>query len=107
MLLIDSSVWIDYFNGLTSVQTDYLHNILDKTPVLIGDLILVEVLQGFRHDADFEKARRAMKGFLQVSVKAFVMCLKTRFCWEPFLLTCLLFYLVELLPCCRFLLLTF
>jgi predicted nucleic acid-binding protein len=77
MLLIDSSVWIDYFNGLTSVQTDYLHNILDKTPVLIGDLILVEVLQGFRHDADFEKARRAMKGFLQVNMVSSSLALQS------------------------------
>lgn len=68
MLVVDSSIWIDYFNGLESVQTDYLHDILDKTPILIGDLILAEVLQGFRQDPDFEKARRTMGKFIQVNM---------------------------------------
>ncbi len=68
MLVVDSTVWIDYFNGLASSQTDYLNHILDKTPILIGDLILAEVLQGFRQDPDFEKARRTMGRFLQVNM---------------------------------------
>lgn len=68
MLIVDSTIWIDYFNGLVTPQTDYLHNMLDKTPILIGDLILAEVLQGFRQDADFEKARRMLDKFLQVTM---------------------------------------
>jgi predicted nucleic acid-binding protein len=68
MLVVDSTVWIDYFNGLANLQTDYLNNILDKTPILIGDLILAEVLQGFRQDPDFEKARRTLGRFLQVNM---------------------------------------
>jgi predicted nucleic acid-binding protein len=68
MLVVDSSVWIDYFNGIASVQTDYLDNILDKMPILVGDLILAEVLQGFRQDSDFEKARRIMGKFIQVNM---------------------------------------
>jgi predicted nucleic acid-binding protein len=68
MLVVDSTVWIDYFNGVVNPPSDYLHNILDKTPLLIGDLILAEVLQGFRQDPDFEKARRAMGKFLQVNM---------------------------------------
>jgi len=55
MLVVDSTVWIDYFNGSANARTDYLNNILDKSPILIGDLILAEVLQGFRQDPDFEK----------------------------------------------------
>ena len=68
MLLIDSTVWIDYFNGLETAQTDYLNSILETTPIMVGDLILAEVLQGFRSDADFEKARRALGKFLQASL---------------------------------------
>lgn len=68
MLVVDSTVWIDYFNGLANARTDYLNNILDKTPILIGDLILAEVLQGFRQDPDFEKARRTLGRFLQVNM---------------------------------------
>jgi predicted nucleic acid-binding protein len=68
MLLVDSTVWIDYFNGVETPQTDYLNGILENTPILVGDLILAEVLQGFRQDADFEKARRALGKFLQASL---------------------------------------
>ena len=68
MLIVDSTVWIDYFNGVENPQTDHLHQIADKTPILIGDLILAEVLQGFRNDADFEKARRAFGKYIQVEM---------------------------------------
>jgi predicted nucleic acid-binding protein len=68
MLIVDSTVWIDYFNGVKNPQTDYLHNILDRTPILVGDLILAEVLQGFRQDAHFETARRTLGKFLQVEM---------------------------------------
>src|SRR6266498_1737016 len=63
ILLIDSTVWVDYFNGSITPQTDYLDKILASTPVLIGDLILAEVLQGFRQDSEFEQARQALGKF--------------------------------------------
>jgi predicted nucleic acid-binding protein len=65
MLVVDTTVWVDYFNGVENPQTDYLHAVLDKTPILIGDLILAEVLQGFRHDPDFEKVRRVLGKYIQ------------------------------------------
>lgn len=68
MLIVDSTVWVDYFNGVENPQTDYLDQIADKTPILIGDLILAEVLQGFRDDADFEKARRVLGKYMQVEM---------------------------------------
>jgi len=68
MLIVDSTVWVDYFNGIKNQQTDYLYQIADKTPILIGDLILAEVLQGFRNDTDFETARRIFGKFLQVEM---------------------------------------
>ena len=77
MLVVDSTVWIDYFNGLETPQTDYLHNMLDKTPILIGDLILAEVLQGFRADPDFEKARRTLGKFLQVNMVSPALALQS------------------------------
>ena len=57
MILVDSSVWIDYFNGISTWQTDMLDTYLSKIPVIIGDLILTEVLQGFRSDKDYETAK--------------------------------------------------
>jgi predicted nucleic acid-binding protein len=57
MILVDSSVWIDYFNGVITLETDQLDGLLGETPVAIGDYILLEVLQGFRSDSDFAVAR--------------------------------------------------
>lgn len=60
MILVDSSVWIDYFSGNGSPETDFLDGILGVSAVAIGDLILTEVLQGFRHDKDYKTARRLL-----------------------------------------------
>ena len=68
MIVVDSSVWIDYFNGKVTPQTDYLDQILLEQPILVGDMILSEVLQGFRSDADFEAARWSLSKFTQVNM---------------------------------------
>ena len=60
MLLIDSSVWINYFNGKSTWQTEILDQILQQTPVFTADLILTEVLQGFRKDKDYQEAKEIM-----------------------------------------------
>ena len=60
MILVDSSVWADYFNGATTAQTDRLDSLLGREPLAIGDLILTEVLQGFASDRDFNQARRML-----------------------------------------------
>ena len=57
MILVDSSVWIDYFNGNDSPEVDFLDGILGVIPIAIGDLILTEILQGFRHDKDYKTAQ--------------------------------------------------
>ncbi len=53
-LLVDSSVWIDYFNGVQTSQTDFLDNSFGRQEIVVGDLILTEVLQGFGREQDFE-----------------------------------------------------
>ena len=60
MIVVDSSVWIDYFNGVETRETALLDSVLGVEPVMIGDLILMEVLQGFRDDRDASKAREAL-----------------------------------------------
>jgi predicted nucleic acid-binding protein len=57
MIVVDSSVWIDYFNGKKTSHTDWLDSALGKIPVLMGDLILVKVLQGFQNNREFKIAR--------------------------------------------------
>ncbi len=61
MLLVDSSVWIQYFNGEVNPQTDYLDEILGVEPIGIGDLVLLEVLQGFRSDLGYDTAKSLLR----------------------------------------------
>lgn len=58
MILVDTSVWIDYFNGTSGWQTDALDHHLSHSRIIMGDLILTEILQGFRSDSDFRKAKQ-------------------------------------------------
>lgn len=67
-LLVDSSVWIDYFNGVITPETDYLHRALGQEMIFTGDLILAEVLQGFRLQKDFDRARTALLKFRVVEM---------------------------------------
>ncbi|MCZ4312202.1 PIN domain nuclease [Comamonadaceae bacterium G21597-S1] len=67
MILVDSSVWIDFFNGTPTPQTNTLDTLLASEPVAIGDLILAEVLQGFRSERAFNEARRLL-GALELVV---------------------------------------
>ena len=60
MIVVDSSVWIDYFRGVDHRATGRLDEALGSEEVVVGDLVLAEVLQGFRRDADHEAAREAM-----------------------------------------------
>ena len=68
MLLVDTTVWVDYFNGRVSPHTDYLDQALSDQLILVGDLILAEILQGYRSEAEFERARLALGVFTQASL---------------------------------------
>lgn len=60
MILVDSSVWIDFFRGTITPQTDRLDELLGNEPLCIGDLVLTEVLQGFNTDREFNQARKLL-----------------------------------------------
>ena len=63
MILVDSSVWIDYFNGRKTAKTDWLDSALGDEQIIMGDLILAEVLQGFQNDNDFKTAKKLLLTF--------------------------------------------
>lgn len=63
MILVDSSVWIDFFNGVDSPQVAVLDASLGAVPIPTGDLILTAVLQGFRQARDFNAAKTALEQF--------------------------------------------
>jgi predicted nucleic acid-binding protein len=59
-ILVDSSVWIDYFLGMQTSQTDRLYALLGNEPVATGHLVLAEVLQGFGSARDFNQAKKLL-----------------------------------------------
>jgi predicted nucleic acid-binding protein len=68
LILVDSSVWIDYFRGSVTRQTEKLDRLLGNEPLAIGDLILTEVLQGFVDDRDFNRAKRMLSALTLVEL---------------------------------------
>lgn len=58
MIIVDTSVWVDFFNGKSTEKTDILDTALGEDEVAIGDLILLEILRGFRADKDYNTAKK-------------------------------------------------
>ncbi|MBO9602470.1 MAG: PIN domain nuclease [Novosphingobium sp.] len=68
MILVDSSVWIDYFRGADTSQAERLDGLLGAELVAIGDLMLTEVLQGFTDERDFAQALDLLGTLEQVDI---------------------------------------
>jgi predicted nucleic acid-binding protein len=68
LILVDSSVWIDYFRGKITPQTEILDRMLGHELLVIGDLILTEVLQGFPDERDFNEARKMLTSLIVVEL---------------------------------------
>jgi hypothetical protein len=68
VILVDSSVWIDYFRGIASPQGEKLDDLLGSELLAIGDLMLTEVLQGFSADSDFDKATSLLTSLSVVEI---------------------------------------
>ena len=68
MVLVDSGVWIDFFRGASNALTDRLVDLIQTNVVGVGDLMLVEVLQGFTNDREQADARRLMSVFPTIDI---------------------------------------
>lgn len=77
MILVDTSVWIDYFNGNKNQYTETLDYALDEGTVAIGDLIFLEILQGFKNDRDYIKAKATLESLDQYEMFGHSMALKS------------------------------
>lgn len=77
MIVVDSSVWIDYFTGKSTPGTDKLDFLLGEELVAIGDLMLTEVLQGFRADRDYRQARKLLLSLSVVNMLDTAIALKS------------------------------
>jgi len=56
VIFVDSTVWVDYFRGLSTLHTEKLETLFGTGEIVAGDLVLTEVLQGFRVDKQFNFA---------------------------------------------------
>lgn len=68
MILVDSSVWIDYFRGADTPEVELLDGMVGRTPLAVGDLIVAEVLQGVQDDREFNLVRKTLDAFHQVDL---------------------------------------
>lgn len=68
MILVDSSVWIDFFRGKASPEVEWLDKNLGIEGFVVGDLILAEVLRGFKEDRGFREARRLLGRLEQLTL---------------------------------------
>jgi predicted nucleic acid-binding protein len=77
VIVVDSSVWIDYFNGVATTEAERLDMYLDTDVILVGDLVLTEVLQGFRADRDHQAVRAALTRLVIVSMVGAELAIKS------------------------------
>lgn len=76
MILVDTSVWIDYFNGVENPHTDLLDLSIVEGAVAIGDLIFLEILQGIRNDKDYRKTQQSLLALDQYEMFGKAMTVK-------------------------------
>ncbi len=77
MIIVDSSVWIDYFNGREIPEVATLDRLLEAELLGVGDLILAEVLQGFRQDKDYQTAKRLLTSLTVFEMLGAEMAIKS------------------------------
>ncbi len=68
MIFVDSSVWIDFFRGTTTPETRRLEQLALVNSVITGDLVMAEVLQGFREERDFARAHNALQALQPITI---------------------------------------
>lgn len=77
MILVDTSVWIDYFNGNADKYTDALDLALEQGVVAIGDLIFLKILQGFKSDEEYKLAKERLSTLEQHEMFGHLIALKS------------------------------
>lgn len=70
-VLVDASVWLDYFTGRPSPEADHLHTLIGSFPLLVGDVVLMEVLLALPDELHRRQAREALAKFWLIEVAGF------------------------------------
>lgn len=76
MILVDSSVWIDYFRSADTPQVALLDSFLGRTPLAVGDLVAAEVLQGVKDEQEYQTVRRIFEAFAHIDLGGYELAIK-------------------------------
>lgn len=76
MILVDSSVWIDYFRSADTPQVELLDSLLGRSPIAVGDLIAAEVLQGVRSEREYTLVKAALEAFDHIDLAGYDLAIK-------------------------------
>lgn len=63
MIVVDSSVWIDFFNGTATAEVQQLRRLIGQQPIVVGDVMLLEVLQGVTREREARRVESALRQF--------------------------------------------
>jgi predicted nucleic acid-binding protein len=63
MIVVDSSVWIDFFNGIATAEVERLRTLIGQQPLLVGDVMLLEILQGVASEREARRVENALRQF--------------------------------------------
>ena len=73
--VVDTSVWIDFFNGSSNEEINILESKIGTEQIIVGDLIMMEILQGIRNDKLFLECQSYLEEYLIVSMMAPDACI--------------------------------
>jgi predicted nucleic acid-binding protein len=76
MILVDSSVWIDYFRSAETGPVALLDSLFGRSRLAVGDLIAAEVLQGVRNEQEFKLVRKTLDAFDHVDLAGYDLAVK-------------------------------
>ena len=76
MILVDSSVWIDYFRSADTAQVSLLDSLFGRSRLAVGDLIAAEVLQGVRDEREFNLVRKTLDAFDHIDLVGYELAIK-------------------------------
>ncbi len=76
MILVDSSVWIDYFRSADTPQVALLDSFFGRSPLAVGDLIAAEVLQGVRDEREFKLVKKTLEAFEHINLVGYDLAIK-------------------------------
>jgi predicted nucleic acid-binding protein len=76
VILVDSSVWVDYFRSAETPQVVLLDSLFGRSPLAVGDLIAAEVLQGVRDEREFKWVKRTLDAFEHIDLAGYDLAVK-------------------------------